>query len=336
MVKAGAYGMGNYEVANMLQHQGVHWLAVAFADEGVILRERGITMPIVVLNADADSFELMVENALEPEIYNFSSLADFVDVVRRYGEHDYPIHIKVDTGMNRLGFVEHDLEGLVEELRRNRQLIRVQSIFSHLAASDDPGEDEFTRRQIARFDTMSRRIMAAFPEAEILRHIANSAAIMRFAEAEFDMVRLGIGLYGAVAGENPGLRQVSSLKSRIVQIKELDAAQTVGYGRAGKLTGTTRVATVPVGYADGLDRHLGEGRWSLLAKGCLAPIVGRICMDTCMIDVTGLDMHEGDEVTVYGAEPGHTVSDLARVLDTIPYEVMTSVSARVKRVFLKE
>lgn len=337
MVKASGYGHGGYEVANMLQHQGVHYLAVAFADEGVALRERGISMPVVVLNADADSFELMIAHGLEPEIYSFSSLHAFADELKRHGERDYPIHVKLDTGMHRLGFVEGEIGRLLEEIAGYGRLVKVQSVFSHFAVSDEVSEDAFTREQLARFEEMSGRIVEALPY-KVLRHIANSAAIERFPEAQYDMCRLGIGLYGVAATQQgqSELCRVAVLKSRIVQIKELDPSQTVGYGRAGRLARPTRTATVPIGYADGLDRHLGCGRWAFRVNGKPAPIVGRVCMDTCMVDVTDIECREGDEAVVYGGGPGNGVEDMARVLDTIPYEIMTSVSTRVKRVYLKE
>ncbi|MDL2320230.1 alanine racemase [Alistipes sp. OttesenSCG-928-B03] len=332
MVKASGYGNGAYEIAGMLQRQGVDYLAVAFADEGVQLRERGIAMPIVVLNADSDSFELMVSNALEPEIYNFASLEGFAAVLRRYGERDYPVHIKLDTGMHRLGFGEADAEKLAGELTRYGGLIRVNTVFSHLAASDDPAEDAFTHGQIAAFERMSRQIMAALPYTP-LRHIANSAAIERLPDAEFDMVRLGIGLYG-VGGT--GLRPVSTLRTRIVQVRDLAPGETVGYAREGVIAAQTRVAVIPVGYADGLNRHLGNGRWSVLVGGHPAPTLGRISMDTCVIDITGMEAAEGDDVVIFSPAAGNTVEDMARVLGTIPYEVMTSVSERVKRIYIKE
>ncbi len=335
MVKAGGYGNGTYEVAAMLQHQGVDYLAVAFADEGIQLRESGITMPIVVLNADSDSFGLMVANRLEPEIYSFASLDGFVDAVRRYGERDYPIHIKLDTGMHRLGFEEKDIDTLNGKLAKLANTVRVSSIFSHLAASDDPGQDSFTLAQIALFEKLSKRIMATLPYAP-LRHIANSAGIERFPQAQFDMARLGIGLYGIGKAGTHSLRHISTLRTRIVQIKELDASQTVGYGRAGHLRRMSRVATIPIGYADGLNRHLGEGAWSVSVKGERVPIVGRICMDTCMIDVTGIEAQEGDPVFIFSPLPHNTVEDMARVLGTISYEIMTGISGRVKRIYTKE
>lgn len=335
MVKASGYGNGTYEIAGMLQHQGIDYLAVAFADEGVQLRESGITMPIVVLNADAGSFDLMVANRLEPEIYSFTSLAGFAEAVGRYGERDYPIHIKLDTGMHRLGFEEGDMALLLEKLSQCRNRVRVSSIFSHLAASDDGQEECFTRGQIALFDRLSIMLSESLGY-EPLRHIANSAAIVRLPEAHFDMVRLGIGLYGVGEAGGQKLRHVSTLSTAIVQIKELDPSQTIGYGRAGHLRRMSRVATVPIGYADGLDRHLGEGNWSVIVNGQRVPIIGRICMDTCMIDVTGTEAREGDPVLIFSPEPNNTVEDMARVLGTIPYEIMTSISTRVKRIYTKE
>jgi len=336
MVKASSYGAGDFEVAQMLQHQGVDFLAVAFADEGVLLRERGITMRIVVLNADADSFEAMIANRLEPEIYSLHSLREFVAAAGRFGEIDYPIHVKLDTGMHRLGFVEEDLPGLLDGLRRAGRTVKVASVFAHLCCADMPEQDEFTRLQISRFDSMSRRVAdgVGYP---VLRHTANSAAIERFPEAQFDMCRLGLGLYGFGFEHNDRLSPVSTLRTRIVQLKHLAAGETVGYGRAGVLARDSVTATIPIGYADGLDRHLGCGAWSVLVGGRPAPIVGRICMDSCMVDVTDIpDVAEGDEVTIFSPAGGNTPEDMARVLGTIPYEIMTSVSVRVKRVYIKE
>ncbi|WP_295938164.1 alanine racemase [uncultured Alistipes sp.] len=335
MVKAGSYGAGDFEIAQLLQHQGVDYLAVAYTDEGVLLRERGITMPIVVLNADSDSFDQMISSRLEPEIYSFHSLEAFSKAVVHAGENRYPVHIKLDTGMHRLGFMENEVERLCGALSAMPQ-VKVASIFSHLACSDMPEEDTFTRSQIALFDRMSTKIAGAL-SYPVIRHIANSGAIDRLPEAQFDMCRLGLGLYGFGFRHNEALRPVSTLKTRIVQIKDLPAGETVGYGRSGKLTRQTTIATVPIGYADGLDRHLGCGRWSMLVAGQSAPIVGRVCMDSCMIDITDIaDVKEGDEVVVFSAAEGNDLEAMARVLDTIPYEIMTSISGRVKRIYLKE
>ena len=335
MVKASGYGNGTYEIAGMLQHQRVDYLAVAFADEGVQLRESGITMPIVVLNADSGSFDLMVANRLEPEIYNYTSLNGFAEAVKRYGERDYPIHIKLDTGMHRLGFEEKDMTPLCEELDKLRSQIRVSSIFSHLAVADDDRQDDFTRGQIRLFDKLTTIISESLGYRPI-RHIANTAGIVRFPEAHFDMVRLGIGLYGVGDINGEKLRHVSTLSTAIVQIKELDPSQTIGYGRAGHLRRMSRIATIPIGYADGLNRHLGEGKWSVIINGQRAPIIGRICMDTCMVDITGIEAREGNPVIIFSHLEHNTVEDMARVLGTIPYEIMTGISKRVKRIYTKE
>ena len=231
---------------------------------------------------------------------------------------------------------EEELPALLDALDGCGRTLRAASLFAHLCTSDDPAQDAFTRLQIARFDRMSGRIAAALPYP-VLRHTANSAAIERFPEAQYDMCRLGLGLYGFGWQHNAGLQPVATLKTRIVQIKHLPAGDAVGYGRAGKLTRPTVTATIPVGYADGLDRHLGCGRWSVLVAGRPAPIVGRICMDSCMIDITDIEgVREGDEAVIFSPVPGNDLETMAEVLDTIPYEIMTSVSARVKRIYLKE
>ncbi len=335
MVKASSYGTGDFEVAQLLQHEGVALLAVAFTDEGVRLRERGITMPIVVLNADADSFEQMVAYRLEPEIYSLHSLRDFAGVVERSGDEHYPIHLKLDTGMHRLGFEEEELPALIEALTGCQQ-VQVASLFSHLNCADMPEADDYTREQIARFERMTQQICSALPYP-VLRHTAASAAMLRFPEAQYDLCRLGIGLYGYGVAEAGALTPVATLKTRIVQLKRLPKGTTVGYGREGVLLRDSVVATIPIGYADGLDRHLGCGRWSMRVHGVAAPIVGRICMDSCMIDVTDVaGVKEGDEAVVFSAEKGHDAATMAELLSTIPYEVLTSISTRVKRVYIKE
>lgn len=335
MVKASSYGTGDYEVAQLLQHEGVAYLAVAFTDEGVRLRERGITMPIVVLNADADSFEQMIAYRLEPEIYSLHSLSTFAEAAAHSGEERYPIHLKLDTGMHRLGFVEEELPALVEQLHATPQ-VQAATIFSHLCCADDPAEDDFTRAQIARFERMSSRLIAAV-DYPVSRHLAASAAMLRFPEARYDLCRLGIGLYGFGESEAGTLIPVATLKSRIVQLKTLAAGETVGYGREGRLERDTRTATIPIGYADGLDRKLGCGHWSMRVAGQPAPIVGRICMDSCMIDVTAIaGVKEGDEVEIFSPTADHDAAAMAAVLGTIPYEVLTSISTRVKRIYIKE
>lgn len=336
MVKASSYGSGDADVARMLQKQGVSYLAVAFADEGVVLRENGITMPIVVLNADDASFDVMVAHDLEPEIYSERSLAAFVREVECAGGRNYPIHIKFDTGMHRLGFSEAEILHLLESLDRYADTVRVASVFTHLCVADEPSQDSFTRTQLARFERMSAAVREHFPYP-ILRHAAASAAITRFPEAQYEMCRLGLGLYGFGYVHNDSLEMVSTLRTRIVQIHSLESGETVGYGRAQMLTRPSRIATIPVGYADGLDRHLGCGAWSMLVHGKPAPTVGRICMDSCMINVTDIDdVAEGDDVVIFSPQRGNTPEDMARVLDTICYEVLTSVSKRVKRIYINE
>ncbi|MBQ5843776.1 MAG: alanine racemase [Alistipes sp.] len=334
MVKASSYGVGETEVAQMLCKQGVDYLAVAFADEGVDLRLGGITMPIIVLNADDKSFDTMVKYHLEPEIYSLRSLEAFARVVK--DEKDYPVHIKLDTGMHRLGFVSEDIPQLLTLLDKYSTTIRVATVFTHLCASDEPSQDDFTRKQIALFEQLSSCIISHVGYS-VLRHVAASAAILRFTEAHFDMCRLGLGMYGYGYEHNDNLEPVSTLRTRIVQIHTLDAGETVGYGRSGVITRPSRIATIPIGYADGLDRAVGCGRWNMIVRGSKAPTVGRICMDSCMIDVTDIpDAREGDVVTIFSPEAGNTAEDMAQKLNTIPYEVLTSVSKRVKRIYIYE
>ena len=332
MVKASGYGTGDVEVARMLQHEGVRYLAVAFADEGVTLRSKGITMPIVVLNADEESFDVMIAHDLEPEIYSFHSLDAFRRAVHRAHREAYPIHVKLDTGMHRLGFIDDDVDLLGRAIHHDVAL-HVASIFSHLSSADVPAEDDFTRRQIADFDYMSQQL-TEWLDYKPLRHIANSAAIVRFREAAFDMCRLGLGLYGYGYEHNEELIPVATLSTRIVQLRTLGRGESIGYGRAERTERETTIATIPVGYADGLDRHLGCGRWEVIVGGKRAKIVGRVCMDSAMIDITDIaGVAVGDKVTIFGAERGNTLEDMSRVLDTIPYEIMTSISSRVKRIY---
>lgn len=331
MVKAYSYGTGAGEVATLLEHEGVDYLAVAFADEGVALREAGIRLPIVVLNSDPGSFAVMADYDLEPEIYSFSSLAGYAAEMRSRGIAEAPIHLKMDTGMHRLGFVPDEIPALCDALKQENA-VRVRSIFSHLAASEDPAEDEFTRGQIELFRRMSGAIVESLGDGSILRHICNSAGIARFPEAHFDMVRLGVGLYGI---ENPELQVAATLKTQIVQIKQLDRGDTVGYNRRGIVGGPMRTATIPIGYADGMDRGLGNGAGQVSIRGVLCPTIGNICMDTCMIDVSAVpEACEGDEVVIFGERP--TVREVAEILGTISYEVLTSVSARIKRIYVRE
>jgi alanine racemase len=331
MVKAFSYGHGGVEIASLLQYHRVDYLAVAYADEGIELREAGIEMPIVVLNTDPDNFDLMIDYRLEPEIYSRNSLSAFLSVASRIGAVRYPVHIKVDTGMNRLGLSDDDLPALCR-LIASDDAIEIASVFSHLAAADEPRHDEFTRRQIARFASFCTRLEAETGR-RFTKHILNSAGIERFPEAQFDMVRLGIGLYG-YGGEMRGLRRAATLRSAIVRIKTVAPDETVGYGRHGRVESARRIATVPIGYADGLDRKLGNGAGYFAVNGTPAPLIGNVCMDACMIDVTGIEAAEGDKVVIIGDNP--SADDIAAILGTISYEVLTSVSRRVKRIFVAD
>jgi len=335
MVKASSYGLGDVELVNTLVSQRVDYLAVAYTDEGVRLRKRRIDTPIIVLGAEAHSFEVMVNHRLEPEIFNFYYLNQLENVLARHPEiPQFNIHVKVDTGMHRLGFDMEDLPRLIDIVKRNPKL-RIASVFSHLAAAEDPAEDAFTRRQIALFGRMTDVICAAF-DHKILRHLLNSAGIVRFPEAQFDMVRLGIQLYGCseIPELTSELHNVVTLKTIITQIKHIPAGETIGYNRSWRLRRDTQVAIIPIGYADGYPRELSNGRGTVLVQGQKVPVIGKICMDMCMLDITGLRVHEGDEVIVYGE--GNTVTEMAEAAGLISYELMTRISQRVPRVYVQE
>ena len=338
MVKAFSYGSGSYEIANVLQFNRVNYLAVAYADEGVELRKNGITLPIMVMNPEERSFEAMISNDLEPDIYSLSLLDKFVSVLKlRRSNTDplYKIHIEVETGMNRLGFDASDISTLIDKIKAS-ECISIASIFSHLAASEAPEYDDFTKGQISRFDEMSAAIKEHF-NYKILRHILNSSGIARHTYAQYDMVRLGIGLYGLdpTPAVQSKLHPVSSLKTTISQIKHVKAGDSVGYGRVGKVTKATTIATVGIGYADGLNRKLSNGHGHMLVSNQLAPVIGNVCMDMTMLDITGIEqVQEGDEVVVFGNNP--RVEEIAKASETIPYEILTGVSARVKRVYFQE
>jgi alanine racemase len=334
MVKAASYGSGSFEIANILQFHHVDYLAVAYTDEGVELRKSGITLPIMVMNPEVQSFESMLKHDLEPEIYNLRLLNQLGDELKKHEGEPFRIHIKLDTGMHRLGFEEQDLNQLIVRLKNIRQ-IRIESVFSHLAASDEAEHDGFTRLQLEKFKRMSDLLCGAF-DYPVLRHILNSAGILRFSEAQMDMVRLGIGLYGIAATpqEQQHLMQVATLRTTISQIKHVNVNDTIGYGRGGKLKRDGVVATVAIGYADGINRKLSNGVGKMWVNGKLAPIIGNVCMDMTMLDVTDIPVREGDEVIVFGAEL--PVTEIARTLNTIPYEILANVSQRVKRVYFQE
>ncbi|NND34009.1 MAG: alanine racemase, partial [Saprospiraceae bacterium] len=329
MVKAAAYGSGSIEIARFLESRNLDYLAVAYIDEGVELRKAGIKTPILVLNADLHNLVMMVRYALEPEIFSIAQL-ETVAAYSDFHKINVSIHIKVETGMNRLGFSYADLESIVSILRRNKR-ISIKSIFSHLAASEDPSQDAFTLSQLDRFKAFADQLTIALPSRP-LYHVANSSAIIRFPQSQFSMVRIGIGMYGIGMPAGMALENVHTLKSFISQIKLVDAGATIGYGRTGVVTEPRKIATIAIGYADGLIRKAGNGRYAVIVNDARAPIIGNICMDMTMIDVTGIEgVSVGSEVTVFGTNP--TVSDLAHAAETIPYEVFTNLSSRIKRVY---
>lgn len=339
MVKAFSYGSGSFEIANVLQFHRADYLAVAYADEGVDLRKTGITLPIMVMNPEEQSFDAMISYQLEPEIYSFRVLNHFTESLRRRGldasSGRFPVHLELDTGMKRLGFDEDEVNELIVRLKNNKY-IRLASVFTHLVASDEIEHDVFTREQIARFDKMSKTITSHF-NYPVLRHVLNSSGILRFPEAQMDMVRLGIGLHGIAStpNEQRQLQMVATLKTTISQIRQVKAGETVGYSRKGRLEKDTLLATVGIGYADGLSRRLGNGNGFMLVDGHKAPIVGSVCMDMTMIDITGIpSAREGTEVIVFGQSP--SILDIAQATGTIPYEVLTGISGRVKRIYFHE
>lgn len=332
MVKADGYGTGSSEVAKTLQYHKCDYLAVAVAEEGVSLRKQGIKIPIIVLNSEVGGFEELATYALEPEVYNFRILDAFIKEAKLQGITNYPIHIKIDTGMHRLGFTEEDIPELMNRIN-TQPGVRIQSVFSHLAASESWNFDSFTSEQITTFKRIATQVSDNCPYP-IMKHILNSAGIERFPEEQLDMVRLGISLYGVSASGLDGLRNVCTLKTTILQIKHIRAGETVGYGRKGSFDHDAVIATIRIGYADGISRQFGNGVGSVLVNGHMAPVVGNICMDLTMIDVTNIDVKEGDSVIIFGKDP--SVIDLANKINTIPYEILTSISNRVKHVYYKE
>lgn len=335
MVKASGYGAGSYEIAKTLQDCGAAYLAVAVLDEGIELRQKGITMPIMVMNPKVVNYKSMFAYRLEPEIYSFEMLRDVIREARKNGISGYPIHIKLDTGMHRMGFIGEELPELMDILEKSAE-VYAKSTFSHLATADCVDMDDYTEMQLKRFAEYTGYMLSRSSHP-ILRHVLNSAGILRFPGHHYDMARLGIGLYGAntlpTEIERP-LDVVSTLRTVIIAIREWEAGETIGYGRRGLLTRPSRIATIPIGYADGMNRHFGRGAISVTVNGKPAPTVGNICMDACMIDVTDIDCAVGDSVEIFG--PQASVQRLADVLDTIPYEVLTSISPRVKRIYYRE
>lgn len=336
MVKAFSYGSGSFEVANMLQYNNIDYLAVAYTDEGVTLRKAGIIVPIMVLNPEPSTFATLIQYKLEPEIYSFNHLNNFLAFIK-YTPYSpkIPIHIKIDTGMHRLGFEQEDINQLIKLITKNKN-IYIASVFSHLAASDEGNFDDFTLQQIKKFINCCKSIQQKL-KYSFIKHILNSSGITRFPNYQFDMVRLGIGLYGIdnTRTIQNKLLPISTLKTYISQIKQVPAFETIGYNRKGKLTKPSKIATVAIGYGDGLNRKLSNGVGMMYINGQKAPIIGNICMDMTMLDVTNINhVEEGDEVEIFGNNI--SVTEIANQIGTIPYEVLTNISGRVKRVYFEE
>jgi Alr-MurF fusion protein len=333
MVKAFSYGSGSYEIANLLQFMKADYLAVAFTDEGVALRKAGISLPIMVMNPEPVTFDALIDHNLEPELFSFSILNAFQTFLEKEGISSYPVHLKIDTGMHRLGFMQHELPALAEVLKKNS--FTVQSVFSHLAASEDPAEDAFTLEQANRFEEACAFLQSTLGYS-FIRHLDNSNGTIRHPQLQYDMVRLGIGMYGITSAAGKlHLEEALQLKTTIAQIKQLQPGDTVGYNRRGIITRPSAIATVRIGYADGYPRNLSNGKGYMLVNGKPAPVIGNVCMDMTMLDITGIaDVREGDEVIVFG--PTLSVVEVAQQSQTIAYELMTGISQRVKRVYFEE
>lgn len=332
MIKAFGYGSGSHELAAILQHHRVDYLAVAFTDEAVHLRENGIKMPIIIMNPGVETFPEIIEYKLEPVIYGFDFMNSITDYLATNSIYHYPIHLKIDSGMNRSGFKQDDANSLTAIVKDNSR-IRVISAFSHLAAADEPEFDSFTNEQVSIFTSITNNIASEL-KYNFFRHILNTAGIERFPQYQFDAVRLGIGLYGVSFENGAMVKQVVSLKSQVMQVKHISANETVGYGRNGKVNRQSTIATIPIGYADGYRRILGNGRGAMLVNGQQAHTIGNICMDMCMLDVTDIDVKEGDPVTIFGE--GLPITEIAQSMNTIPYEVLAAISHRIKRVYYRQ
>lgn len=334
MVKAFGYGNGGFEIARLLEHHKVNYLGVAFADEGIMLKNMGITVPIMVMNPESTSFSSIIQHHLEPEIYSIKGLKSFIKIAELKRLKHFPIHIKIDTGMHRLGFEEENIDDLIQILHHT-ETVQVKSVFSHLASSDDLKHDAFTKSQIALFDRLSSKLITSL-NIHPLRHILNTSGINHYPGAQFDMVRLGIGLYGISNNEEEQkqLELVGTLKSVISQIRTIEAGESIGYGRRFMAAETTKVATIPIGYADGIRRSWGNSIGYVTINGKHAKILGSVCMDMLMVDVTHIDCKEGNSAVIFGEDP--TVTFMAKQLNTIPYEILTGISQRVKRIFFRE
>ncbi len=334
MVKAFGYGNGGFEIAKLLSHHKVDYLGVAFADEGIALKNNGIELPIMVLNPESTSFAAIIQHQLEPEIYSLKGLNSFLKIAEQKKLNHFPIHLKLDTGMHRLGFQENDLSELISKLKENH-FVEVKSILSHMATSDDLEHQEFALTQLELFEKLSSNLIKEL-KIHPIRHILNTSGISNYPQGQYDMVRLGIGLYGISNDEEEQkyLETVGTLKSIISQIRIIQKGESVGYGRRFIAEKETKIATIPIGYADGISRHLGNGVGYVTIKNKKAPIVGSVCMDMLMVDISDIDCKEGNEVIIFGEAP--SVIQIAKLLGTIPYEILTSISQRVKRIFFRE
>ncbi|MBP6430748.1 MAG: bifunctional UDP-N-acetylmuramoyl-tripeptide:D-alanyl-D-alanine ligase/alanine racemase [Ferruginibacter sp.] len=332
MVKAFSYGSGGFEIANVLQFNKVDYLAVAYADEGVELRKAGITLPIMVMNAEEATFDVLVQYNLEPELYSFSIFDGFENYLQQNGITNYPVHLKIDTGMKRLGFEINEIQILCTKIAES-STFKIQTVFSHLAASDAAEHDGFTQQQANIFNEAYNILQQSIPYP-FIKHIANTSAIHRHKNLQYNMVRLGIGLYGVDSALQPQLKNVTTLKTTISQIKKIKKGESVGYSRKGITNDDAIIATVRIGYADGYPRALSNGKGSMLVNGKLAPVIGNVCMDMTMLDITNIDAKEGDDVIVFGEDL--PVNTLAQNADTIAYEILTGISQRVKRVYFEE
>lgn len=331
VVKAFGYGSDASEIAKHLQNLDADYFAVAYVSEGLVLRNAGITKPILVLHPQTVNFKTLVDYCLEPSLYNAKILKEFIDVASAENQNDYPIHIKFNTGLNRLGFWENDVDYIISKLEKTGA-VKVKSIFSHLAASEDLNEKDFTLNQIESFKNTSKNMINALGYAPML-HICNTSGVFNYPEAHLDMVRCGISLYGFgnSAKENKHLKPIAALKTIISQIHLIEKNETVGYNRAFKSDGVLKTATLPIGHADGIGRQYGNGKGFVVINGQKAEIIGNVCMDMIMINITNIDCKEGDEVIIFDAN--HTAEDLAQTVNTISYELITGISQRVKRVF---
>ncbi len=333
VVKAFAYGNDATEIALYLQNLSVDYFAVAYINEGVALRQAGVTKPILVLHPQAINFKELIDNCLEPSLYNTKIFNEFIEAVSKENQTNYPVHIKFNTGLNRLGFSENDIDYLIPKLNETNS-IKVASIFSHLAASEDLNEIEFTQNQINSFHIISEKFTSKLSYKPML-HLCNTSGILNYPEAHFDMVRTGIGLYGFGNSEkeNKHFKPIGTLKTVISQIHTINKGESVGYNRGYKSNDVIKTATLPIGHADGIGRQYGKGKGFVIIHGQNAPIIGNVCMDMIMVNVTAIDCSEGDEVIVFGSK--FTAEHLAEKVNTISYELITGISKRVKRVYLK-